>query len=254
MFKRIILSFLLVTFLIPQHIIFANTNNVYYNETFKYIVSFPDNWYIFSEEMRNNLSPDERLNSPAIFIKEDGSSQMFIRHLNSNDKKFNLYKNVIEYVQKTPEDKQKIKRVLNPISTELGRSIDSYNIDELNETIELQLTQSSPQFGEIHTTVFWKEFKDVLIEFEFYHFEDEENLMLEASAIINSFTISPDALNSNIKEGSLDLLNNKTLSNLESDNNFMTKIVDVIEKPVVWGTALSIVFLIIIAKIIYKLA
>lgn len=252
MFKRLIPALCVIAFLIPQQHTLAEESNMYYNEEYKYTISFPHNWYIFSDEMKQNLTPEERENSPAIFIRNDGSSQMFVRHLSPEMPKYQLYKKVINYVQETPEDKQKMKRVLNPISTELGRTIDDYSIDELNETIELQLTQTSPQFGEIYTTIFWKEFKGKLIELEFYHFENDPVLMAEASTINNSFIISPDALNSNIKEGSMDFLNSKTLTNLAEDNTFFSKALDIISMPIVWVTTISIIGLLFLAKLIYR--
>lgn len=253
MFKRLFPALIIVAFLIPHQQTLANESNMYYNEEYKYSITFPDHWYMFSEEMKQNLTPEERENSPAIFIRGDGSSQMFIRHLEQENKKFELYKNVIEYVQKTPEEKQKIKRVLNPISTELGRTITNYDIDELNETIELQLTQSSPQFGEIYTTIFWKEFKGTLIELEFYHFENDSILTNESSMINSSFTISPDSLDSSIKEGSMDLLNNKSLSGIDQNDTFISKTVDFVTKPIVWISAISLILISLLAKLIYKL-
>jgi len=253
MFKRLIPTILLMAFLFPQQHIFAEENNIYYNKDFQYTITFPDDWYIFSTEMEQSLSPEIRKNSPAMFTKEDGSSQMYIRHLTSDDKKYTLYKKLIDYVQKTPTDKQKMHKPLDPIEIELGRTIKSYSIDELNETVQLQLVQTSSVFGEIHTTIFWKEFKGTLIELEFYHFENDEVLYQEAAQINNSFTISPSALNSNIKEGKMDFLNNKSLSNISNDDTVLTHILNVASKPVVWVSALAAIALLIICRIIYKL-
>lgn len=253
MFKRFILAFSLVALFFPHQHISASQKNTYYNPEFNYSISFPNNWYIFSDEMKQNLTPEERENSPAIFIRKDGLSQMFIRHLSSSTEKYKLYKNVIDYVEKTSDDKQKMNRVLNPISVNLGRSITGYNVDELNETIELQLTQTSTQFGEIYTTLFWKEYKGTLIELEFYHFENNPTLLTEASQINNSFTISGDVSSSSIKEGSMDFLNIKKLSDNGQDDTFLSKTLDIVCKPLVWISIVGIVSLIIIARIIYKL-
>ncbi|MFB8425039.1 hypothetical protein ACFC4S_23770 [Priestia megaterium] len=253
MFKRFIPTLLLMAFLIPQQHVSAEENNIYYNKDYQYTITFPSDWYIFSTEMEQSLSPDVRENSPAMFTKEDGSSQMYIRHLSSNNNKFELYTNLINYVEKTPKEKQKLNKVLDPISIELGRTIKNYNIDELNETVELQMSQTSSAFGEIHTTIFWKEFKGTLIELEFYHFENNEELFKQATTINNSFTISPSALSSNIKEGKMDFLNNKLLSNVGKNDTFFTQVVDVVEKPAVWMSGLGVIFLLIILRIIYKL-
>ncbi|MGF7534882.1 hypothetical protein AAGG74_14525 [Bacillus mexicanus] len=254
MFKRFILAFSFIALFFPQHHISASQNSTYYNPEFKYSISFPNDWYIFSDEMKQNLSPEERENSPAIFIRKDGLSQMFIRHLSSSTEKYKLYKNVIDYAQKTSDDKQNMNRVLNPISVTLGRTITGYKVDELNETIELQLTQTSPQFGEIYTTLFWKEYKGTLIELEFYHFENNSTLLSEASQINNSFTISSDVSSSNIKEGSIDFLNTKMLTNNgQDDDTFFSKTIDIVCKPIVWISFVGIMSLLIITRIIYKL-
>ena len=254
MLKKIIPVFVfLISVLVPQYHISANENSIYYNEEYKYTISFPKGWYIFSEEMKQSLSPEERKYSPAIFIREDGTSQMFIRHLPPQSERYKLYKNVIDYIQKTPKEKQKIRRQLNPISTALGRTINDYHIDELNETIELQLSQTSSQFGEIYTTIFWKEFKGTLIELEFYHFEKNDTLLTEAEQINRSFTISPEALKTNMKEGSMKLLNNISLSKIDHHNNAVEKIINIINQPIVWIIAASAIVLLILLRLIYRL-
>ncbi|MCK2000689.1 hypothetical protein MZM54_04710 [[Brevibacterium] frigoritolerans] len=251
MIKRLIPIFFLIAFLIPQHHTLANERNMYYNEEYKYSISFPDSWYIFSEDMKKTLPPEERESSPAIFGRENGS-QMFIRHLSSDKKNYKLYKSVIEYVQETPKEKQKIRRQLNPIAVEMGRTINEYKIDELNETVELQFSKSS-QLGDIYITIFWKEFKGKLIELEFYHFSKDKNLILETSEINQSFTISPEALTSNIKEGSMNDLKTKITSGMGQNNPFIDKVIEIITTPIVWITTLSIIFVMLLMSLIYRL-
>lgn len=253
MFKRLFAAIVLIAFLAPHQQVFAEEKNIYYNAAYQYSITFPNEWYIFSDEMKKQISPEETINSPAMFTRKDGLTQLFIRHLPSTDVKYKLYKNIIQYVQEAPKDKQKIQKKLNPVSTELGRSISGYNIDDLNETVELQLKQSSPQFGEIYTTIFWKEFRGTLIELEFYRFDNSDGLLKEVKSINNSFTISAETLNTNLKEGSISFLNNKMVSHLDTDNSFFDKAITIIEKPVVWISALSAIALLILIRLIYKL-
>ncbi|MGN5651131.1 hypothetical protein [Bacillus sp. Brlt_9] len=251
--KKLFLSlFLFVGIYSIQDTIKAEENPTYYNKELKYNISFSNDWTIFSEEMKRNLSPEERKSSPAIFIKRDGSSQMYIRHLKPDNKKYQIHQKIINYVKTTPEKRQNITRELNPVSTELGRKIESYKINPSNGSIELKLKQTSSQFGEINTTVFWRNINGTLIEFEFYHFDNKESLTTEAEIIKNSFTSSQKNINSNINEGTMKSLKGKTVSSLENTSLF-SDFINYLSIPYVWISLLTIFSLLLILYIFYRL-
>jgi hypothetical protein len=251
--RKLFLSLLLFVGIFSiQDTVNADENATYYNKELKYNISFPKDWTVFSEEMKKNLTPEERASSPAIFIKRSGSSQMYIRHLQPDNKKYQIHQKIINYVKTTPEKNQNIARELNPVSTELGRKIESYNINLSDGSIELKLKQTSSQFGEINTTVFWRNINGTLIEFEFYHFDNIASLSKEAETINKSFTSSLKTLKSDIDEGTMKSLKGKTVTSLENTTLF-SDFINYLSIPYVWISLISIFSLLLILYIFYRL-
>lgn len=241
----VVLSF---SIFLPFQNVSAGELNTYYNEELQYTLSFEDTWVRFSQDMLNTLAPKERENSTAIFINSEDSSQLFVRHLNADNERYQLFNELITYVKETPIERQKLEKKLNPISTELGRMIENYSIEAEEGKVTLHLKQSSHTYGEIKTTLFWIMSGNKMIELEFYNFQNDVLSNEEAISIINSFAYSNNA-STTIQEGSVDILENRFISENLSP---LQKLINFLDNPVIWyGSGLT-VLLVLACYIFYR--
>lgn len=232
-------SFVMLGFaaLLPLQSVTADQLNTYHNEELRYTLSFQDSWVRFSEEMLNTLAPEERENAAAIFLNPEDSTQLFIRHLPTTSKQYYLFNDLVTYVKETPEERQKIEKKLNPISTEIGRRIEGYYVDVETQTVVLHFHQTSGTFGEIRTTVCWSLNGDTLIELEFYNLQNNPLYKEKVNTVLNSFTYSGDT-NTTVQEGSLINLENIWISEHIPP---LQKLLDFLDRPGIWyGSGLAI--------------
>ena len=250
----------LMIFLFPFLILFESpayaNDNLYYNQSFKYSIDFPEGWSILNEELKAQVSPEEKENTAEIFVKNYGELQLYINHHPSTHSKISLYQEILSYASNTSEKERDFSRYANKLQTELGLRVNQISPDLKKKSITLICTQTSSAFGELTEIIEWKPVSDNLVEFHFYLTDYDESVSNEVTSIINSFEISSQAKETDIKEGSFNYDENKAISP-ESDKydhqksplwNFLMKL----SNPIYWIAGAALFILWSIAYIVLK--